>query len=136
MAKTIFDKILSGDLPSETVYENKQVLAFLDIAPVAEGHTLVIHKKDRSAELSKMKKRASTQLMHAVQDVMKLLKDKLGATGINVLLAEGSDAGQEVMHAHVHLIPRYKDDGLHLHNVAAKAASEESLQSLAKQLRD
>ena len=131
---SIFDKLIANELPCHVVFEDKHTLAFLDIAPVAEGHTLVIHKTDRSAELSSMRPQAAAQLMQTAQRVITLLKSKLGAQGVNMLLAEGGVAGQEVMHAHIHVIPRYADDGLKLHNVGAKKASEESLAALAKNL--
>lgn len=137
MADTIFSKIIDGELPANKVYEDDDVLAFLDINPSAEGHTLVIHKHDRSANLSDVAPEASAQLMHATQEVIKLLKNNLGADAVNVLLAEGSVAGQEVMHAHIHLVPRRKGDGLHLHAVAGSSleVSQEDLEETAERIR-
>lgn len=134
MTETVFDKILSKDIPAHIVYEDEHTLAFLDIAPVADGHTLVIHKADRSAELSAMSTEAAAQLMQSTQKVIKQLKEKLGADGVNVLLAQGTSAGQEVMHAHVHLIPRYENDGLQIHCVGAQQASQEQLINVANKL--
>lgn len=134
MTSTIFDKILSGDVPCHKVYEDDHTLAFLDIAPKAPGHTLVIHKHDRCANLSDMANESSSQLIHSAQRVINQLTEKLDAHGVNVLVAQGSAAGQEVMHVHIHLIPRTEDDNLKIHGVRGPRAQDTDLEDVATQL--
>lgn len=136
MAQTIFSKIISGDIPAHKVYEDEHTLAFLDIAPIARGHTLVIHKKDHAANLSELAPQASAQLIQAAQKTIALLKDSLGASGVNLLLAEGEVAGQEIAHAHIHLVPRYEEDGLRIHKSSddVQEMSSEELARVAKEI--
>jgi histidine triad (HIT) family protein len=109
----IFCKIVKGEIPCSKVYENSNVLAFLDIKPINKGHTLVIPKKhfvnvfdgseDDLCEVAKAVKKVSFAVKKAVE-----------ADGLNIMSSNDSAAGQVVMHAHTHLIPRFKDDGLKL----------------------
>ena len=111
MDECIFCKIIRGDIPSDTVYEDEHTIAFLDIAPVTKGHTLVVPKKhypnlyetpdDVLATIIKTTKYLSTKI-----------KKTLSADGINIINNNDPAAGQVVDHIHIHVIPRYKDDGL------------------------
>jgi histidine triad (HIT) family protein len=105
-----FCKILEGLLPSWRVYEDESSVAFLDKGQVTRGHTLVVprlHAEDIWA-LSEDEARA---VMRSVHRVARLLREKLGLLGLNVTQANGRAAWQAVFHYHVHLIPRYGDDG-------------------------
>lgn len=101
----IFCKIIQGEIPSYTIYEDDSVKAFLDISPLSNGHTLIIPKKhfeniyDMDIETLKCIELAS-------QKVGKLLKEKLNCQGITRL--QNNEYGQEVKHYHMHLIPRYE----------------------------
>ncbi len=101
MDKCIFCRIAKGDIPCQKVYENKNFLAFLDIRPLNKGHTLVIPKKhyrwvwDIKEEYSQ-----------AVNVVANALKKALNTDYVQSVIM-----GDEVLHAHIHLIPRFKDDG-------------------------
>lgn len=105
----IFCKIINGEIPSYTIYEDKNVKAFLDISPVANGHTLIIPKKhvenlyDADVELLKNVESAS-------KVVGNLLKEKLCCTGITRM--QNNEYGQDVKHYHMHLVPRYEGDNL------------------------
>ena len=107
----IFCKIIKGEIPSYTIYEDESVKAFLDISPTSNGHTLIIPKK-HFENLYDMNPETLTQIEVASQKVGKLLKEKLGCKGITRL--QNNEYGQEVKHYHMHLIPRYEKDNLHL----------------------
>lgn len=107
MSDCLFCKIVAGEIPSKQVYEDETCLAFLDISPWQEGHTLVVprrHVPDALADPD-----ALAEVSPAVHTVGNLLKEKLGATACNILTNAGPDSGQEVFHLHVHVIPRYAD---------------------------
>jgi histidine triad (HIT) family protein len=109
----IFCKIVKGEIPCAKVYETDQVLAFLDIAPVAPGHALVIPKAHH-ATLFEVPEALSGPLLAAQQRVGRAIMAATGATGINVQMNNFASAGQVVFHAHLHLIPRRAGDGLAL----------------------
>ena len=107
---TIFDKILSGAIPADVVYETDQVLAFLDIAPNNPGHTLVI-PKEATRNLLTISPESWAAVMEAVRVLAPAIKEATGADGINLMMNNEPTAGQIVMHAHVHIIPRHEGDG-------------------------
>ncbi|PFG16530.1 histidine triad (HIT) family protein [Propionicimonas paludicola] len=101
----LFCAIIAGDIPSRQVYADDTAVAFLDINPWHRGHTLVIprqHVADALADPETL-----SVIAPAVQATGRLLVDRLGADGLNLLVNSGAVAGQEVFHLHVHLIPRY-----------------------------
>lgn len=108
----IFDQIIAGDIPSYKVYEDDDVLAFLDISQVTPGHTLVVPKKhvddifDYDAAVSEALLLKLPMLARAI----KASDPKI--TGMNISSNNGVSAGQTVRHSHWHLIPRYDDDNL------------------------
>lgn len=108
----IFDKIIQGEIPSYKVYEDDDVLAFLDISQVTPGHTLLMPKKhvdnifDYDDETAKKVLLTLPKLARAI----KATNPKI--TGMNISSNNGVSAGQTVMHSHWHLIPRYDDDNL------------------------
>lgn len=110
----VFCKIVERKIPASLVYEDDSVMAFLDIAPTAPGHTLVIPKDHHETFLGTPK-----DTMHKVLDVAQRIGQvqmkKLGALGVNILINNYPPAGQSVPHFHVHVIPRYgKTDGLQI----------------------
>src|SRR5436305_2280595 len=110
-APTIFDKILSGEIPSYKVYEDEHVFAFLDIGPLSEGHTLVI-PKERKAQLHQLSDEAAAAVGRVLPRLCRAVLAASGATDYNVLQNNGSAAHQDVMHVHFHVIPRLGDAGL------------------------
>ncbi len=106
----IFCKIVAGELPCCRVFENDDVLAFLDIAPLVKGHTLVI-PKTHCDPITAAPPEILTPLFLAVQHVAKAIFAGLKADGVNVHQANGAAAGQVVPHLHVHVIPRFGSDG-------------------------
>src|SRR5512147_1619638 len=108
---TIFDKILSGEIPSWKVYEDDHVFAFLDIGPLSDGHTLVI-PKERKAQLHQLSDEASAAIGRVLPRLCRAVMAATGATAYNVLQNNGSAAHQVVMHVHFHIIPKFNDAGL------------------------
>lgn len=109
----IFCKIIKGEIPSYKVYEDENVLAFLDIAPVNYGHTLIIPKKHYS-NLEEISEEELCKVISVVKKVGKAMKDKLGVAGYNVGVNNDPVAGQIVPHVHFHVMPRNEKDGLKL----------------------
>ena len=103
----VFCKIIQGEIPSYTIYEDEYVKAFLDIQPLSNGHTLMIPKK-HFENLYAMDAEMLKQIELASQKVGKLLKEKLNCQGITRL--QNNEYGQEVKHYHMHLIPRYANE--------------------------
>ena len=112
-ADCIFCKIVKGEIPCAKLYEDEQTLAFLDIAPVAPGHALVIPKVHCS-DLFALPDAFGPAWLAAQKRVGRAVMAALGATGLNVQQNNGQSAGQVVFHAHIHLIPRREGDGLAL----------------------
>lgn len=106
----VFCRIISGDIPSYKIYEDDNVMAFLDIAPVSPGHALIIPKK-HIANMEEMDDEVLHQVMYVVKKVGKAIKDGLGVEGYNIILNNGKVAGQVVNHFHFHIIPRKDGDG-------------------------
>jgi len=110
MSECIFCKIIKGEIPNYTIYENDFVLAFLDIHPHALGHTVVIPKK-HIENLAEINEEDFKSLMAGIRQTVIILKEKLNPMGFNVGLNDGLTAGQVIAHMHWHIFPRFKDDG-------------------------
>ncbi|WP_344939961.1 HIT family protein [Sphaerisporangium flaviroseum] len=113
MSDCTFCKIVAGVLPSYRVLEDEHTLAFLNIRPAAPGHTLVVprvHVRD-VWEISKVSHGEVADMVHRVAA---LLKATLAPEGVNVKHNTGQAAGQDVFHYHVHVVPRWREDGLRL----------------------
>lgn len=104
----LFCRILAGEIPSKKVYEDEVAYAFLDIGPWQVGHTLVIPKRHVADVLSD--DAVLSEIGPAVARVGRHLKEALGAEACNIVSNAGAVAGQEVFHAHVHVIPRFADN--------------------------
>lgn len=108
--KCIFCQIIAGEIPAEKVYEDEDILAFLDITPINAGHTLVI-PKNHYENLFEIPDELLQKISLELRDLGKAIKDAVGAEGLNIGMNNKPAAGQLVMHAHFHLIPRYLSDG-------------------------
>lgn len=108
---TIFDKILSGEIPSHTVYEDEHVYSFLDINPLSRGHTLVI-PRERAAYLHELSDDASAAIGRALPRIARAVMKATGAEHYNVLQNNGAPAHQAVFHVHFHVIPKLGEAGL------------------------
>ena len=110
MSDCIFCKLIKGEIPSSKVYEDKDVLAFLDIGPVNKGHTLVIPKKHYETIWDVPDKVLGVMMVKS-KEISKAIEKAVKADGINIMMSNRKPAGQLVPHAHIHIIPRYKQDG-------------------------
>ena len=111
----IFCKIVSGEAPAHRVYEDNRTLSFMDLFPVADGHTLVIPK----AHYSNLLDAAPTDLSAVIEQSHRLahaLREVFAPDGIGVFQLNGAAAGQTVFHYHMHLIPRMQGDPLQIHS--------------------
>jgi len=108
---TIFDKILDGEVPCHRVYEDDHVLAFLDVGPLSDGHTLVI-PKERRAHLHELSDEAAAALGRVLPRLCRAVLAATGATAYNVLQNNGAAAHQAVEHVHFHVIPKHAGRGL------------------------
>jgi histidine triad (HIT) family protein len=106
-----FCRLLDGGLPSWPVYEDDVAVALLDIAQVTRGHTLVIPRR-HAEDVWALSEDEAAAVMKSVHRVAGLLRVRLLPAGLNITQANGRAAWQEVFHYHVHLVPRYRDDGL------------------------
>lgn len=109
---TIFSKIIAGELPSFKVYEDEFVYAFLDINPIQPGHTLVIPKVPSENALDATPEVLS-HIIIVGQRLAKAIMETTGCDGINFLMNNGKAAGQVVFHTHLHIIPRFDNDGVY-----------------------
>ncbi len=107
----IFCNIAAGEAPSSKVFEDDVCVAFLDVAPIRPGHTLVV-PKDHAPNLAELDPGIGCHLFRTGQKVAAALYGGLGCDGVSVVLADGAAAGQDVFHSHLHLLPRYEGDGL------------------------
>ena len=105
----IFARILRGDIPSVTVWEDDHVLAFMDVFPQSEGHVLVISKASTARTLLEIEPEVLARLTAAVQRTARAVERALGPDGFQILQFNGEAGGQTVFHLHFHIIPRWRD---------------------------
>lgn len=133
----IFCRIATGELPASVVYEDEYTLAFLDIQPINPGHVLVIPKQ-HAATLVDLPAEDAARMMRIAQVMEKGLRDsELRCEGVNMYLADGRVAGQDVAHVHLHVFPRFFGDGFELKIDPGnrKPPGREELNDTAKKLR-
>lgn len=121
--KTVFDRILDGELPCHKVYEDEHVLAFLDIFPLSPGHTLVI-PKERRAYLHELSDDVAAALGRVLPRIARAAMAASGARAYNVLQNNGAAAHQAVFHVHFHVIPKLGDKGLGVGWVPGKLGND------------
>jgi len=110
----IFCDIISGLAPASFVHQDDLCVAFMDIHPINPGHVLVVPHR-HIAQLTELDDLSSSRLMQVAQKVDAALRSTgLKCEGVNLFLADGRAAGQEVMHVHLHVFPRFRGDGHHL----------------------
>jgi histidine triad (HIT) family protein len=129
----IFCKIVSGEIPAHKIDEDDKTIAFMDINPWTRGHALVI-PKEHSRNIYDVDPDDLAAAHKTAQRVAKRMRDRLHCEGINTLQSSEPVAMQTIFHTHVHVIPRYSDDGLRL-PAHPKAAEDEELAALAEELR-
>jgi len=128
----IFCKIIAGEIPSAKVYEDDGFLAFLDIAPVTPGHTLVIPKAHHETLLD-LSANDACQLLGLTQKIAPAVLAATGARGFNLMLNNGKVSGQMVDHVHFHIVPRLEGDGIKLW--PGHPYAEGQMQELAEKIK-
>lgn len=106
----IFCKIANGEIPSKTIYEDEKFKVILDVGPATRGHALIL-PKNHYANLYELPDEAAAKVMLLAKKMAALMTEKLDCDGFNLVQNNGKAAGQTVFHFHLHLIPRYKEDG-------------------------
>ena len=128
----LFCKIVAREIPAQIVYEDESTLAFLDINPVNPGHTLVI-PKEHSTDIFDIDDKNWTAVMKTSRTVAHALERALKTDGVNIGMNNREHAGQVVDHIHIHIIPRFKDDGVEL--MGHHARREDEGESVARKIR-
>ncbi|KAK3257446.1 hypothetical protein CYMTET_33465 [Cymbomonas tetramitiformis] len=108
----IFKKIVEGTIPCYKIFETEHALAFLDAFPMTRGHSLLIPKASGFATVMDMPEDVAANVLKELPRLAKAVHEAMGSDGVNIIQNNGGAAGQEVFHAHFHVIPRFKDDGL------------------------
>lgn len=120
----IFCRIIAGEIPSYTLYEDEQFKVILDVGPATRGHALIL-PKGHYANLYELPEETAAEVIKLAKKMMTRMTDKLKCDGFNIVQNNGEAAGQTVNHFHMHLIPRYKDDGEILKYIAGEPGQEE-----------
>ena len=125
----IFAKILRGEAPAAKVFEDGEILAFMDVFPQSKGHTLVIPKHSQARNLLEVEPEVLAPLMFGVQRITRAVRAALNPDGIMVAQYNGAPAGQTIYHLHFHIIPRYANQRLagHGHGNRADIAELEKI---------
>lgn len=129
----IFCKIAKGDIPSATIYENSDIKVILDVAPANRGHALII-TKEHFDNIYEMDGDTAAKVFSHATVVARAIKAETGCDGLNVVQNNGEVAGQTVNHFHLHLIPRFKDDGVNV-SWNPKTTVAEEQEALAKAIK-
>ncbi len=120
----IFCKIANGEIPSRTLYEDKDFRVILDLGPATRGHALIL-PKEHAANLFELPEETAGKAMILAKKMAARMKEKLNCDGFNVIQNNGEVAGQTVFHFHMHLIPRYENDGQPIQMKSGEATAEE-----------
>jgi histidine triad (HIT) family protein len=107
----VFCRIMAGDLPSWPVAESERSVAFMDINPATDGHLLVVPRQ-HTPDVTTIDPDDLTDVVLLAQRMARQVRERLGASGVNLVQSTGAAAWQTVFHLHVHVIPRYVDDPL------------------------
>ncbi len=129
----IFAKMVRGEAPAAKVFEDGEVLAFMDLFPQSRGHTLVVSKTSKARNILDVEPDDLAVLMKGVQRVAKAVHAALKPDGIIVTQFNGAAAGQTVFHLHVHIIPRWENTPMAGHG-GARMADTVELAALAKEI--
>jgi len=137
MPECIFCTIIRGKKPVTKLFENEDIIAFMDNKPITKGHVLLIPKRHTEL-LTELDDNIAGQMMIAAKKVgMALKKSKLNCRGINYILSDGAEAGQDIFHVHMHVIPRYRGDGfgLRMPQRDEDESDEKTLERIAAKIR-
>lgn len=113
MSDCVFCDILRGESPASLTYQDDTVVAFMDVQPITHGHMLVV-PREHAVLMSELDERAAARTFRVARKLAGVVRTTLGASGVNLFVADGEIAFQDVPHFHVHVIPRYPKDGFGL----------------------
>lgn len=131
----IFCKIANGDIPTNTIYEDEECRVFMDMAPAAKGHALVV-PKNHYADIYEIESETLGKAAKVAQKVIKHATKVLNCEGYNLVQNNGEVAGQTVFHFHMHLIPRYKNmDNTNVLSWKPGSSDSNELKELSESLR-
>lgn len=128
----IFCKIANGQIPSKTLYEDGDFRVILDLGPATEGHALILPKA-HAANLFELPEELASKALVVAQKMAIRMKEALGCDGLNLVQNNGAAAGQTVSHFHIHVIPRYENDGQNI-NWVPGAPSQEELEAVCQKI--
>ena len=128
----IFCKIANGEIPSKTLYEDEEFRVILDLGPATRGHALIL-PKNHYANLFELPEEDAKEVICLAKKMATIMKDKLGCDGFNLVQNNGEAAGQTVFHFHMHLIPRYENDGQEI-GWKPGSPSQDELEEIKKQI--
>ncbi len=136
--ETIFERIVAGEIPARIVHETETTLAFLDANPLAPGHMLVI-PKEPYARLRDCPPELTADVFAVVRELAPAIEECVDADATNIGVNDGPEAGQEVPHLHVHIVPRFEGDGggpIHLVAGERPELSDDDLDDIAADITD
>tara|TARA_B100001094_G_scaffold332401_1_gene404288 strand:- start:1353 stop:1775 length:423 start_codon:yes stop_codon:yes gene_type:complete len=133
--KTIFSMIIDGEIPCHKVYEDDLVIAFLDINPFSNGHTLVV-PKEASRTLDKLSDESSAALGRVLPRISRAILSATGAEEFNIIQNNGPNAFQSVFHVHFHIIPKLKDGRGLTFPFRSSPINHEEAEKLAESIRE
>jgi len=135
MADCIFCKIIAGEIPSYTIYEDEDFKVFLDVNPASKGHALIVPKV-HYANLYDIDEDVAAKAIKLAKKLAIRMTDVLGCEGFNILQNNNETAGQTVFHFHMHLIPRYEDmDNSSMLKWTPLEVSAEELKEIAEAIK-
>lgn len=120
----IFCKIAGGEIPSKTLYEDESFRVILDLGPATKGHALIL-PKEHAADIYELSEETASSVFILAKKMAARMREKLHCDGLNLVQNNGEAAGQTVSHFHLHIIPRYRDDGQNINWVPGKPTQEE-----------
>ncbi len=131
MENCIFCKIANGEIPAATLYEDEDFRVILDLGPASKGHALIL-PKTHAANIYELSDELAAKAMILAKKMATVMTDALKCDGFNIVQNNGEPAGQTVFHFHMHLIPRYKNDGVGITWTPGELKEEEKEEILAK----
>lgn len=131
MDNCIFCKIANGEIPAATLYEDEDFRVILDLGPASKGHALILPKA-HAANIYELSDEMAAKAMILAKKMATVMTEALNCDGFNIVQNNGEPAGQTVFHFHMHLIPRYKNDGVGITWTPGKLTDEDREEILAK----
>ena len=129
----IFCKIAAGEIPSRKIYEDKDLIAIMDLSPTSKGHSLII-PKEHYTDIYDIDEEIAGKVMKTAKKLATKMTVALNCDGFNLLQNNGETAGQTMFHFHMHLIPRYKDADNNMLKFTSVSFSDEEMDSIRDQI--